>query len=75
MVLAARPAATALLLALAAVATAAGVAGEGWRASVLWAESNQGLRPRRLEAYGRTHYYQISEQAVGTLVSRASSQH
>lgn len=63
-----RPAAAVLLLALAAAAVA-GVASDSWRASVEHADSNKGLKPQRLEAFNRMHYFQLAEEAIGTLVS------
>ncbi|KAL4427844.1 hypothetical protein ABPG75_001933 [Micractinium tetrahymenae] len=38
------------------------------QSSVIWAASNRDLRPVRWSAFKRVHYYQISENPVGTVV-------
>ncbi len=55
---------TLALLALAAAA-AAGPADFPW----LFPDSNKGLKPTRLVTFGSTHYYQMAENPVGTVVS------
>ena len=78
----------ALLLALLATAAAAAPAPAPapadpalaalW-ASVIDAETNRGLKPERLTTYGRTHYYQLAQDPIGTLVrgsgGRAAGRH
>lgn len=43
---------------------------EPWMKPRVDADSNKGLRPQRLQAYNRTHYFQLlpAEDAVGTVV-------
>ncbi|KAL4448029.1 hypothetical protein ABPG75_005248 [Micractinium tetrahymenae] len=43
-------------------------AAAGYELPIVDAQTNRGLRPTRLEAYGQTHYYQLAEDPVGTLV-------
>lgn len=52
-----------VVLALAATA-AAGPADFPW----LFPDSNQGLKPTRLVTFGSTHYYQMAENPIGTVV-------
>ena len=40
-----------------------------YQTSVVYAASNRGLKPTRLKAFDRTHYYQLAKDPVGTLVS------
>ena len=36
--------------------------------NIVYAPSNEGLRPQSFTAFNRTHYYQVPEQPRGTLV-------
>lgn len=44
------------------------VAAASYETPIVYAETNRGLKPSRLQAYGRTHYYQ-----VGGLCSRGGA--
>ncbi|KAL4442067.1 hypothetical protein ABPG77_011328 [Micractinium sp. CCAP 211/92] len=44
------------------------VAAASYETPIVYAETNRGLKPSRLQAYGRTHYYQLAERPIGTLV-------
>lgn len=35
-----------------------------YQTPIIYAETNRGLKPSRLQAYGRTHYYQVGARAV-----------
>ncbi|KAL4427851.1 hypothetical protein ABPG75_001940 [Micractinium tetrahymenae] len=43
-------------------------AAASYQTPIVYAETNRGLKPSRLQAYGRTHYYQLAEHPIGTLV-------
>lgn len=57
-----------LLLAALAAAAAAGAESD-LSVDVVAAPTNEGLRPQRLTAFGRTHYYQVPDNPRGTLVT------
>lgn len=43
-------------------------AASSYETPIVDAETNRGLRPTRLQAYGKTHYFQLAQDPVGTLV-------